>query len=1699
MELNSEQNVESFAIDPQYNLEPVDFMGAEIGEGSVRTQAATLALLDGDMDAAAQTYDTIANSRGEERRKLIEQRTGIIQQNFKSWVDQGLMSVLSDQSLDLDTKQQAVDSVRNGATETYETADILSNQALSAPVAGESEYAENVRLSGADWLHQSNQAYSERQAIMNAVRAFRDGDALDLAADIAESLTPAATGVALAGVQAELGASTGRSLMALLAPGSTIAQLRETLLSLPPAQQKEYFITLKNAVLDKSGVISKDNQLRAAELIEKIGGDEYSDGQKYVDNIFQLLDVVGIGTAVRAARNARSSYMGFKTVGEAAAKAPEFQTVNTGGETINAGMGDWSAPPPRKGKAEGVPEIEPRFEEMVQAPDKVSPPSVPKNQKTLETVETEYQSAIQTASFKLDDGSVSSLQRERKMIADALAQKTSVRDTQMANSELVRKETLRAQMDRVDTQLAAHREAVKAEAKLGPLEKQMIDLKKKVEYQPADYNPIMDGIRRAQMQSSAIDINPRSPATLVYNNNSELAANIRHMVMQSQTDEVAQSLYGSSRAEALMQGIIPQATTDSGRVKFAPHNLEKSTKDLIASQIEDLKHGTGGIEFTPKEIASARANIVRDFSEAVGLKLHPGMSNFRHDGERTIISGVYTNGESGWKLPEEAIDQAKFALRDRGITEKDITIMRRDADEYVPVKMEEVKGQPGDYVVRIDNEQIVGVEDIGEWENLDVKRNLLDRLFGGNSQQGQGSFNRHVFDPASTLHTTITSAASVADDRTSILAESLLKLASEFSDRYARLPKARQAAMYDYIKEANLKELPFDPVNVRARGFSDPEVDILRSWRDTWDAVYNLENLDLARTLRAQGYQWMDNVNFTGVVKPIPKNINKASVYDPMTDKLVTLSKQEMDDLYLQGGTLGELRRPLQLNGATIENIVVRNQPGQFARAINDADQILTKKDGYYQITYRSPKFIDETFVDQNGVQRTRAIGVAGTTKEAQDAIKLMQTRNPQNTYKFRGDERGLRRDSDSYWDLNQVGGRIAQRHRGKLLEDAVGTQLFGAADFIDSPTDSAVKAIMSISGRTSMRPVLDAAKERFINQYRHLLTPDERQQYRFPTNRSDIKTKGEMVSKDLADARTTFEYLQYLENGYINALDDTVKNTLRIFADVSGKFGWGKTERGLQSLSEISLTGAVKGGVFASMIASNPMRQWIVQTNQIVRTMAYNPRAWLNGDMGKYMNALVAREMGGKLTGDAKDFVDFVHDTGMFQAVTKNNLIRGTLLDISDRQTKVGKAFNKPVGFLRQVGFDIGEKTNISGHAAAVFSEYKQAGKNVRDRAVQAEMHAKVRNLTWNMNFAGDMPYNQNFLGLLMTYMQVPHKAMLQVTNRGLTRAERTRLVVADMALWGTPTATAAYFLGSNLLPDNEYARELLTDGLQSLLLNYTMSSWTGDKVDVDFSSLAPYDMNGWRDIMKAVMFDGGLSALIDRSPAARVFGLSAESRTGMALKMSAGYFKDMMDETAIDPVAFSDVLDTFGKMSSGWNNFQKARAMYMTGMVRDKVGRPIDSEVHGLEAFWQALGFAPKSVAEYYETMMKAAAEIKNFEEQGKSDAKEFMTIFMTKRNGMVNPEESMQLFSQYYGSVSFIPGEENKKKYMAGLIGELQSDANTEIMTQLAKFLRFDDPAAMSDYVRNSPIPQDQKDLILKTFKEQSDFIKGMKPNG
>src|SRR5690606_13403776 len=89
---------------------------------------------------------------------------------------------------------------------------------------------------------------------------------------------------------------------------------------------------------------------------------------------------------------------------------------------------------------------------------------------------------------------------------------------------------------------------------------------------------------------------------------------------------------------------------------------------------------------------------------------------------------------------------------------------------------------------------------------------------------------------------------------------------------------------------------------------------------------------------------------------------------------------------------------------------------------------------------------------------------------------------------------------------------------------------------------------------------------------------------------------------------------------------------------------------------------------------------------------------------------------------------------------------------------------------------------------------------------------------LSYDMGFTGDMPYNQNWMAAFTQFMQVPHKALLQGFDRRLTPAERSRMVIGDLLIYGaigTPVVMAANALfGEEFLDENPELKEWIVDG---------------------------------------------------------------------------------------------------------------------------------------------------------------------------------------------------------------------------------------------------------------------------------------------
>lgn len=1679
------QNIEDNAVDPWIARDSDAEVQVEINaipNRSIQVEAASLALLRAEGKDTVQDYQETMGRPPNESVRLMKEKMNNINQNMTEAYQNSLYPILSDVNTSFEAKKAALVNVQNGAIIPKDTSDTLTTEGLISPSEGESVQGESVRMSLVERLGVVNKQRRELQELVNAANGAQQTHSRKVL-EVLETFLPGQAGATAAKIAKALGEKNSAAA-AFLLPGTARKNLADSIEKMPHEQRVEMAKQLSQVVSESSGLLLDSNQLDINQWVNDVVMGNVTETDKWVDDVFAVLDLVGIGSLLKAVP---------KTAVSVARRAQTMAKASEARSMEKLAKYDKRVDPTMEKPESNIPsDVNLTGDAKIQTVPQVNP-----NVDRIAELETQLADTLGDAGNVLDRGQVDNLRKEREALLKSLKEGTlpasELRKPGAASQALERRQNIQAQIQRIDDQLSQNAAAAQAQERIKGLETELTALRKTNEQVEANLNPVIAALRRIENNNIYGTVAPRSPYAVMQVVNPGQARSMHASIVLG-SDDVALPLTGITKNEAAMKAVSPQVSSTNGVVTKVPDDMEAMLRKIYSEQLgQAVRNTLGGVAFTEKELAQARAAKVNDYTQVSGIKLNPAMTSIGGDGVKIQFSGVYSNGETGWLKAEDAIAQAKESLRKQGVKDENIEVLQAVGSELHPVKLEEVKNTPGEYFVRINMEEDIRAYEVKHWDDLDVKRNIGDFLETSGSNK-QGSLNRTILTPDSTLHPTIVNGFSVADDKAARLSSAFTEMFEmNFSDPFMKLPKARREAVENYLKEANLKEIPFDRVALRTK-FSEAEVDVIEGWKKSWDHMWVFENLDLVRSLNRDGYMLFEHPNLRAVVKEnegAKKRYDKNVAYDPSTDTVRKLTESEINDVYRQGGNIGDFRRPIDIDGQTVEHIIIRNKGNEVARKIRETDKMLEYRNGYYQVFYKHPRFIEE--IDIDGKKRT--IGITQSAKEAQRIVDQLKAQNPSKEYKQRGDERGIDRSSDVYWDMQSVGGRLAQRHRGTLLENSVGMKQMGAMDLIETPADSAVRAAHSIGGRMAMRETLDIAKTRFLNQFQDLLKK-ENGFPKFPTKRDEIFMEGEATNWRLADARTTWEHLRYMENGYINSMDATMKNALNAMATTAGLKGYDTLEKVLRAGADVNITGTIKGGVFASMLASNPLRQFIVQPNQALRMLAYNPSGFMSLRVPSMVSeiltakTLAASGINPKNLGKAsQDFYDWFRETGMEQAITRGNLIRGTMLEAADRSNFGSKLHDATVGVARKVGYDTAEMMNLLIHSAFVWDKYKQSGKNVMDSVVREEMHAVTRGVTLNMNFAGDMPYNQNALALIMTYMQVPHKFMLSPLNRQIPAVDRARLLAADLTFWGTPVALVYDFLDKDLPVENQWMREFLADGLTSVFMNGMFTAMSGERQSVDYSSLSPFDMSSWYRHGENLLFDGGIQGMIANTPTARVFGLSADSRLGMALKTTAGFFADIadVDLDSIPPAEITDVANSWLSMSSGWTNFQKARAAWFLGEIRDKHGRLTDDDTTRIEAVMQAFGFGPQDVRKFYETQKLNQTGSKGEPTREVEDMKQFNMMVVQMVNGDVRSERAIKLYANMIASKGWIPDQMTQREQLYRLQQAwnmtVDSKVKETLFNQVLQMPRVDTTV---DAIRNAPLSPEDRARLEEQFQ-------------
>lgn len=1514
---------------------------------SVKNASAHVAILNDNPDSVLSTYKEVASQlsmKGESptgdsiENKVAEDTLRANQRN--------LVPFLTDPNISDDQKRTAANNILDRTNAMYSNQAMVGTKAAEAGSAGETVEAESSRVNVGAIIQNVNAVRQEQQNMYNAAMTANDPNGLEAVKGFVETLLPFSESTQVAAIKKELDKSGNlRAIQDTVLSGEAKQDMIDSMRRLPPDQRLVATRHLLDAVENNNGAIylPDKNKMQSANILNQIVNGDYEDWERWVDNAVGILDTTMIGGAV--ARFGRGLVSGLRGTEAATDTA----------RTVSA--------------AEEVTE-QARPSLLTQQADETTP-------ENLEITQRRMQDKISRKEGNLpDDISVEAAERSTVTPPKTYRQPDG---TLKVNKQAQK---------RYEKELAKQERALRIEARRN-MQRSMV----RNQTQPATVSQVLK------------DTNPQKAR-----NSYELAA-------ADDTGEAAQALYGTSRTEAVANDNLAEISTVDGSVKHKIHepnanyeNINTPDQDTI-----DFVDNVGAIYYTNEEKRLARARVANDFESALGLTHRGQMMSVEDTPSGMNIRAMYAPKEGGFANAEDALNQTKFALRDFGVTDQDLTLMRREGADYVPTTLEEARRTGStDHQVMINHSYSIGADTVHDWTNLDVKMNIFDRIpsLAGLSN---GSFNRHVVDPASSLHPTIVRGASTQIDKASGLEKRLRDLSNEFAEPYSTASKERQQLMEQVMKEANYKSKWPTDGQLRTQGFSDGEIKTLGKWKEFWDNMYWLENKDMVRTLRNRNYHVLeDAVTDTRIfARPISRNqlSGGQKIYDQSTGGVRYLNSDEVSELYSRGGTIAEMKSPMRVGDDSVEMVASENKAGEaYFRRLTDNDKVLNYREGYYTVRYDSPHFIVKREKDAKGnVLFERAVATAGDAQEADHMVKRLAATDGGDYYR-RGDVTKERYASDDYWDMAQAGGRTAQRVRGKRLEDASGGINDKGIDhaYVEDPITSMQKSAVSLATRTSMRDYMEATKARFMDQYAELLPKGKFGQPVFPSSIEQIRKPGRQYDGDIADARTTWEYIKFLEDGYINSVDEVAKQSLKALALASSRIKGpvGKyAEKGLNWASDQrSPTNIAKTIAFDLYLALNPLRQLVVQGHQAVQLMAIEPAYFLKG-LGQDTTVLMALRMGApeaaikqlaKLSSrseeELKQMHKFLGDSGLMESVDKHNLIRGSLTELVENRKRLskwnvpGRAYTFAVDKGRKFGFDIGEEANMMTAWLTFYNRAKKAGKEMNKETLD-NISADARNYTYNMNRAGDMPYNSNIGAIVAQFMQVPHKAFMQVLgNRQLSKVERLRIGTFNALMYGLP-ASMIYDHFSSVLPDDPEMKQILANGLEGTILNKALELTFDEDSNIDFSGLAASDLTGIYEFITGLITTD-VGTLVSESPSIQAMG-----RIGEVAKTASRYFNITQDYSQ-NPTTFLEVVKSTASLSSGMSNTFKAKMALDHAKKFNSSGSVSDMQATTPEAIAQIWGFRTIDEAmsfnlsnEMYEKSTKFETDVKEWYKQIRS----------------------------------------------------------------------------------------------------------------
>lgn len=1612
--------------------------GVAINERSASQIAAITSIMgDGDPEKYRETKAQIMDPQQQDTFFESQKR---VREFLMQDAKEALPSLLADTSIEDSTKLGVVTGVRDRTVPPSTSLDILSQEALIADNGyNETERTADYRLGLIDDVESINKQKAQLTSMINGLGLMDDQGTVGTIVDVAELVTPFAEWLHMSDLLTEAEktqSATGDYTTTLTVLGEQRQKLYDLFSNTPINERMAFAQTMIDLMEGSSNVVLPDgNALLALNDLQRMFmEDEYSNTERWIDNISSILDVVGAGSLFRTAS---------------------------------------------------------KTNKVVNAPTKSPILALPKPTLAEEAIAFERRQREAT--------------KEGGVLSDeAKAFKGSAEPT-------------------VD-------EVFKPKPKIDNSPKKLAEEAKKFK---AEAEPTIDTLfREAVSEKTRTDVVPTSPAQTVKDFNPELARQLHSITAKDETGEAAKAMYGASREEALAKDILPEPGIKEGTI---PNKVEMRRPDFEEPEaIKKARLKNGNTIVSEKEMGTIVKNkLLPGFEEVEGMVLHPASLVARTNLDGTIgFTARYSPIDSGFKTAQEALENAKAAFRHYGLQDENFTLVYRKGSEWKEVKQQDlakatvVNGNDvskANYAIALKYDYRFSPTDWDEASLLTTAPGVVARMVQTldaiptqwAAKAGQGSLVQNLLDAASVIHPQILNAAYVAVDRVYGLRKLYVDEFKGFAKSFSKLAKPRQALMTDYIHKANLEGIALDVKKLYAQGFTEQEVKLLKDWRRANDIMWYAANQDMVASLRARDISVFTHQASGTKLFGRPMGERSAAkadkIFNPTTNSVGDLDGLEVKKLYEEGGTLFKLVEPVQIDNHWVDIVVSPNKSTSgYVRKIYDDETVLAYRDGYYPVMYDANYFLTKKVKKANNEEYFKVIASARNKNEVKAALKKIKAADPEGAakglYDFRLD-RALHQQTsglldEGSWRIAANSGLTSQRVRGeRLMEAGVDLQKMGNAHLKD-PLEAVANQIQQLSQRVAMRPLLDAMKRRWMlnyGKYLDLPTDTKTGQLAVPSTVADIKRKSGAPLKMEMDARTNFNYIASLENGYINLIDEGFRAVMNVAAQFVGEKGFGKFEEALFGAAKLNPTQKARSAAFKFFISASPLRQALIQRGQILQLGAINP-SYLVRHMAEDLSMINLVKTGAfdkSNTLYMKKYLDLfeeIRTSGILEAVDAHTLARTDMLHLADLSTgqKVKNVLGKPFEISQRVGFDPAEQDVLLSSWLAHRDLAIKAGKNIKSQRVQDEILGQARAFTLGMNRAGDMPYSQNTLGMAAQFFSFRHKAVLQtISNRSLSPKDRLKLLAYTTAMFGVDatliTAGVYSVFGESGVPSE--TKDKIRDGMLDTTLNYALTLASGEDQAIDFGDFAPVEAYGIGNVFLSMIGTPLSDIIIDTPSGSLLFGNSP--RLTDAFKTMMRYFNiaDDYDDPEME-TKFVDVVKASASVFSGFSSAFKASYAFKTNQKMSSTGRITDADVTSIEAILATFGFRTKTETGYARVREMQYGDKPFEDDDAKLWYKELKRHLARRGVTPIERDMSIRILQEAYRVFN-----DDRPRLVETIIKEIEKDAvdgDFMVLKGLMGSAGFITESDLWELVNNLPAGKvrDEAVFMLKTRGEMND---------